>query len=151
MQHTTNLEPGEDRVILFDGVCNLCNSSVNFIIDRDRAGVFKFAALQSAAAKPYLTSAGKDERRDAELLQSVVLYEKGVLYTKSDAALRIARQLDGAWPIFYVFMVMPRFIRDSAYDVIARNRYRWFGKRDACRMPAAGLRQRFLDSEAAGS
>ncbi|MEM8485291.1 MAG: thiol-disulfide oxidoreductase DCC family protein [Bacteroidota bacterium] len=145
MQYSANTHPMEDRVILFDGVCNLCNSSVNFVIDRDRAGLYKFSALQSAEAKAYLAKAGLNGEVDDELLQSVVLYENGVLYKKSTAALRIARQLDGPWPLLYAFVIAPRFIRDAVYDVIARNRYFWFGQRDACRLPTPELRQRFLD------
>ncbi len=138
------MAPKEDHVILFDGVCNLCNSSVNFIIDRDRAGRFKFAALQSDEAVAYLGITDSLGANDPALLQSVVLYENGRLYTKSTAALRIARHLDGGWPLFYGFIVVPRPIRDAAYDIIARNRYRWFGECDACRLPTPALKQRFL-------
>ncbi len=145
MQHSASSHGLEDHVILFDGVCNLCNSSVNFVIDRDRAGVYKFSALQSDEAKAYLAKAGITGEVDDELLQSVVLFERGVLYKKSTAALRIARQLDGPWPMLYAFMIVPRFIRDAVYDVIARNRYRWFGELEACRLPTPELRQRFLD------
>lgn len=134
-----------EAVILFDGVCNLCNSSINFIIDRDRAGRFKFAALQSPEAAPYVARCDRKAADESDLLQSILLVENGTCYAKSTAALRIARRLDGAWPLLYGFIVIPRFARDFVYDWIARNRYKWFGKQDACRLPTPELRQRFLD------
>lgn len=127
-------------LVLFDGVCNLCNAGVNFIIDRDPAGYYKFAALQSEAAHPYLDPAG----RTAAAPETMLLVEDGHLYRRSDAALRIARHLSGLWPACYVFIVLPRPLRDALYDVIARNRYRWFGQREACRLPTPELRARFL-------
>ncbi len=131
-------------VILFDGVCNLCNSSVNFVIDRDKAGYFKFGALQTPESEPYVAICGRDAADDDDLLQSIVLVEEGKCYTKSTAALKIARRLDSAWPLLYGFIVVPRFIRDFVYDWIAQNRYKWFGKQDSCRLPTPELRQRFL-------
>ena len=127
--------------ILFDGVCNLCNSSVNFIIDRDR-GAFKFASLQSSEAQNLLQKSGIDSRK----LESIVLVENDAVYNKSTAALRIAGYLKGLWPVAKVFLILPRVIRDFLYDIIARNRYKWFGKQDACRIPTPELRHRFLDS-----
>lgn len=124
-------------VILFDGVCNLCNGAVTFIIDRDPEGHFAFAPLQSEVALELL---GKQ----AESLESIVLVENGVRYTESTAALRIARNLRGPWPLLYSFIVVPRALRDRVYRLVARNRYRWFGKRDSCRLPTPELRQRFL-------
>jgi predicted DCC family thiol-disulfide oxidoreductase YuxK len=132
--------PSGTAVVLFDGVCNLCNASVNFIIDRDPAGHFKFAALQSEAASGMLAPCGPS----GEALSSVVLLEEGRCYERSAAALRIARRLSGAWPLLYAFVVVPRPLRDAVYDWVARNRYRWFGKRDACRLPTPELRARFL-------
>ena len=127
-------------LVLFDGVCNLCNNSVNFIIDRDPTAYFKFAALQDDAVKPLLT------RYDlsSEYLDSLVLIEAGQCYRHSTAALRIARKLTGGWPLFYVFIALPRPVRDVVYSWIARNRYRFFGKRDTCRIPTPELRARFL-------
>ncbi len=127
-------------LVLFDGVCNLCNSSVNFIIDRDPNAYFKFAALQDEAVKPLLTR----YELSLDYIDSVVLIEDGVCYRESTASLRVARRLTGGWPLFYVFMIVPRPLRDVAYGWIARNRYRWFGKRDACRIPTPELRARFL-------
>jgi len=130
----------EMAIIFFDGVCNLCNSSVNFIIDRDSQGVFKFAALQSESAAQKL----KDFPVDLKQLDSIVLLHNSRIYTKSSAALRIAKTLGGIWSLFWVFWVVPKPIRDLAYDVIANNRYRWFGKRDVCRVPTPELKSRFL-------
>ncbi len=123
--------------VLFDGVCNLCNASVNFVIDRDKRSYFKFAPLQSEAAK----ALGETVTGDPD---SIVLIENGKRHDKSGAALRIARRLNGAWPLLFLFIIVPPFIRDSVYRYIARNRYKWFGKADACRMPTPELKARFL-------
>lgn len=128
-------------VILFDGVCNLCNGAVNFIIDRDPKGHFHFTALQQEAGRQILKSFGLDP----EKLNTIILYENGELYEKSTAALRIARHLSGLWPACYAFIIVPRFIRDAVYNWIAKNRYKWFGKRETCRMPEPGVKERFLD------
>lgn len=126
--------------VLFDGVCNLCNASVLFVIDRDPGGRFRFAPLQSDEGRAVLREhgfAGGD-------LSSVVLVERGRVYTRSAAALRIARRLTGAWPLLYALVAVPRPLRDAVYDWVARNRYRWFGREAACRMPTPELRRRFL-------
>ena len=134
----TELKP-EKPVILFDGVCNLCNASVNFVIDRDPEGLFRFAPLQSdyATGIVELHNIGKG-------LDTIVLLEDGKVYDRSTAALRIARRLKGPWPVLYLGMVIPRFFRDGVYRFIARNRYRWFGQTDQCRVPTADLQARFL-------
>ncbi|MEO1054157.1 MAG: thiol-disulfide oxidoreductase DCC family protein [Bacteroidota bacterium] len=132
----------KNDVILFDGVCNLCNSSVNFVIDRDKGRYFKFAALQSEAGQELLSSLGQP----TENFDSIVLVSNGKIYKKSRAALEVARKLRGLWPLLYVFMIVPWFIRNPIYDLIAKNRYRWFGKSNECRMPTPELKQRFLDS-----
>lgn len=129
-----------ERVILFDGVCNFCNASVNFVIDRDPKFLFKFAALQSEFGKEKLTQAGLN----AEEYTSVVLIEDGKVYTRSTAALRVARQLSGLWPLLYGFIVVPPFLRNWVYDIIARNRYTWFGKSENCRLPSPEERTRFI-------
>ena len=129
------------QVILFDGVCNLCNSSVNFVIDRDSKRKFRFAALQSKFGEELKQELGRDLDLD-----SVLLYRNSRLLDKSDAALEIARQLSGLWPILYVFKIVPKFIRDKVYDFIARNRYRWFGKEESCRIPTPELRSLFVES-----
>lgn len=130
----------EDKIVLFDGVCNLCDNSVKFIIKRDKKGIFKMASLQSEVGKQLQEKYGQDTSK----VDSVMLIENGKLYTKSTAALRIAKNLDGAWKLFIVFMVIPSFIRDIFYDFIAKNRYKWFGKHDACMIPDKSIKSRFL-------
>lgn len=126
--------------MLFDGVCNLCNSSVQFILNHDKEEAFRFASLQSEEAQEVL---GQFEDKPNDL-SSVVLLENGTLYTRSTAALRVTRRLSGAWPLLYAFIIVPRPIRDTVYDWIARNRYRWFGKKDQCMIPSPDLKSRFL-------
>ena len=127
-------------IILFDGVCNFCNSSVNFIIERDTAGYFKFAPLQSEIGEKLLAENGVDKVET----DSVVLIEDGKVYTHSTAALRVAQRLDGAWRWFYYFIFVPRPIRDAAYKLFAKYRYRLFGKKDECMLPSPEIRARFL-------
>ena len=128
-------------VVLFDGVCNLCNGSVRFVIERDPHKHFQFAPLQSETATTLIG-------RTADPLampDSIVLVDDGRLYVRSTAALRIARRLRFPWPILWVFMAVPRPLRDWVYDVIARHRYGWFGKRDTCMVPTKEIRDRFLE------
>jgi predicted DCC family thiol-disulfide oxidoreductase YuxK len=126
-------------VLLFDGVCTLCNGFVRFVIERDPAGRFRFAPLQSDAAGRLLGNAPQP-RPD-----SLVLVEDGRVFTRSTAALRVARGLRFPWPLAYVFVAVPRPLRDWVYDAVARNRYRWFGRREVCMVPPPELRSRFLD------
>jgi predicted DCC family thiol-disulfide oxidoreductase YuxK len=130
---------GEFPRILFDGVCNLCNGFVRFVIARDQGAHFRFGALSSAAAQDALRAAGVREQPD-----SIVLIENGQAYFRSDAALRIARRLTFPWRLASGLVIVPRFIRDRVYDFIAARRYRWFGKRESCMVPTAELRARFL-------
>jgi predicted DCC family thiol-disulfide oxidoreductase YuxK len=134
------MNTSEHSILLFDGVCNLCNSSVQFIVKRDEDAVFRFASLQSEEAQELLNSF-EDKPSD---LSSVLLVEDGKLYARSTAALRAARRLSGAWPLLYGFIIIPRPIRDLVYNWIARNRYRWFGKKDQCMIPSPELKARFL-------
>ena len=127
-------------IILFDGVCNLCNGAVNFVIKRDPGNVFKFTPLQEKQGVLLL----KKHAIDAQELDSIVLVENKKVYTKSSAALRIARKLSNLWPLFFVLLIIPRFIRDGVYDFIAKNRYKWFGKKEQCIIPTPGLREKFL-------
>ncbi len=127
-------------VVLFDGVCNVCNGAVNFILERDPGGYFRFAALQSEAARPLLAAA----RLPATFLDNIVLVEDGACYARSTAALRIVRRLAWPWPLLYAAVIVPRPVRDFVYDWIAKNRYRWFGRRETCRLPAPAERERFL-------
>lgn len=135
---------GKDKkdLILFDGVCNLCNGFVNFVLDRDHEQRFIFGSLQSDKSKSIL----KKYNYDPKALNSVIVITgSGKLLNKSDAALHIARQLPG-WKLLYAFKIFPRFLRNAIYNFIATNRYRWFGRQDQCRMPSAELKQRFLDA-----
>jgi predicted DCC family thiol-disulfide oxidoreductase YuxK len=127
-------------ILLFDGVCNLCDASVQRVIKADRADLFRFASLQSEAAQELLRQSDLSE----DHLKSVVLYHQDRFYTHSDAVLESARLLGGAWSLLYVFKIIPRFIRDGIYNWIARNRYRWFGKKDQCMIPTPELKSRFL-------
>jgi predicted DCC family thiol-disulfide oxidoreductase YuxK len=127
-------------VVLFDGVCNLCNATVVFIIQRDAAARFRFASLQSDAARTLLAGLAAP----SDLPDSIVLIEDGRLFTRSSAILRIAKGLRFPWPLAYAFMIIPRPLRDWVYSLIAARRYRWFGKRETCMVPTAELRQRFL-------
>ncbi len=127
-------------IILFDGVCNLCNGAVNFVIKRDPGNVFKFTPLQEKQGVLLL----KKHAIDAQELDSIVLVENKKVYTKSSAALRIARKLSGLWPLFFVLLIIPRFIRDGVYDFIAKNRYKWFGKKEQCMIPTPGFKEKFL-------
>jgi predicted DCC family thiol-disulfide oxidoreductase YuxK len=128
-------------IVLFDGVCNFCNSSINFIIDRDSGNTFRFAALQSDKGRALLLEHSVE---DTSSLDSVVLIKNKKIYKKSAAALEIVRDLDGLWPLLYIFKLLPSFILNILYDAIARNRYRLFGKADTCRIPTPQLKQKFL-------
>jgi len=141
----SSTSPGvsEHPVVLFDGVCNLCNGAVNFIIDRDPDGYFRFAPLQSDVAEQHLA----DTDAAGATLDTIVLVEDGDAYVRSTAALRIARRLSGPWPLLYAAMVVPRPVRDAVYDWVAEHRYDWFGKRDQCRVPTPDLKDRFLEYE----
>ena len=128
------------RVILFDGECNFCDSSVQFIIKRDPYAHFHFASLQSEIGTVLTKKYSIPEDVD-----SLVLIEKNKAYTKSDAALRIAKKLDGLWHLLFIFILVPRPIRDGVYNYIAKNRYKWFGKKElACSLPSPDVRKRFL-------
>lgn len=127
------------RIILFDGECNFCDQSVQFIIKRDPKGYFKFTSLQSEIGKESLNkyNAPKD-------IDSFVLIEDNSCYVKSSAALRVCKKLRGAWKLLYVFLVLPKNFRDFFYEIIAKNRYKWFGKKESCRIPSPEERKRFL-------
>lgn len=128
-------------LVLFDGVCNLCNAVVRFVIPRDPRGHFQFATLTSdAAARALATEPGARQLPD-----SVILVEDGRVFTRSDAALRILRRLTFPWSLVYGLIVLPKGLRDHVYDAIARRRYRWFGRRDQCMIPGPSIRSRFLD------
>lgn len=128
-------------IVFFDGVCNLCNNSVKFIIKRDKYKRFLYASLQSDAARDILLQF-KILNSD---LDSIILVENGKLYQKSTAILKIVKQLNGFWKLHYIFIIIPKFIRDFIYEIIAKNRYKWFGKRETCMLPTGDMKLRFLE------
>lgn len=138
--HSDVVTPGGRQIILFDGVCNLCNGFVQFVIARDARHVFKFGSLQSEGARNLLKQFGSEHLG----LTSIVLLDDQGIAIESDAVLKIARELRGMWSLFYVFMIVPKFVRDGAYRIVARRRYRFFGKRDSCMIPAPELMDRFI-------
>ncbi len=131
----------EHRIILFDGVCQFCNSVVHFVIRNDKRQLFRFAPLQSAAGSQLL----KKFDLSTEKFDSFILIEGDQVYTKSTAAIRVLKQLPFPFAAAVVFTIVPLFLRNAVYDVVAHNRYRWFGKRDACMIPNPDVRSRFLD------
>jgi predicted DCC family thiol-disulfide oxidoreductase YuxK len=129
-----------DLVLLFDGVCNLCNGLVQFVIKRDPAAKIRFAALQSMQGRTFM----KKLKLPVQELETLVLVKDGKALTKSGGALTLLRELGGFWSLFYVFMVIPRPIRDWVYDLIAKSRYSIFGRTEACMIPTPDLKSRFL-------
>ena len=130
----------EYKIILFDGVCNLCNSSVNFVIKRDTKNQFKFAALQSDIGASLIEKYGIDSSKT----DSIILIDNNKAYIKSTAALRVAKYLNKGYPLLYGFMIVPKFVRNWVYDIVARNRYKWYGKKDSCMIPTPELKEKFL-------
>jgi predicted DCC family thiol-disulfide oxidoreductase YuxK len=130
----------QQPVILFDGVCNFCNGAVNFVIKRDKAARIQFAPLQSEKGRLFARQFGFN----AEELKTFIFIEDNRFYTKSTAALKVCRYLGGLWPLCYGLMIVPKFIRNAVYDLLAKNRYKWFGKRDSCMMPTPEIRTRFI-------
>lgn len=127
-------------IILFDGVCNFCNSAVNFVIKRNAKANILFAPMQSEAGQKIL----KQYELPADDMQSFVFIDNGKAYQRSTAALKVCRYLRGLWPLCYGLIIVPRVIRDSAYNWVAKNRYKWFGVRQECMIPSPELKQRFL-------
>jgi len=136
----TDLQQPPHPVIFFDGVCNLCTGSVQFIIKHDPKQYFRFASLQSELGQQFLQQNGLS----ADTFDSFIVWENGKYHTESTAALRVARKLSGLWPGLYVFILLPAFIRNSVYRLVARNRYRWFGKKETCWVPTAELNGLFI-------
>ena len=128
------------KVILFDGVCNLCNGAINFVIKKDSKNIFKFATLQSEIGQSLLSKFNIDTSK----IDSMILIDGEKCYIKSSAALRIAKYLSGGYPLLYLFIVIPTFIRNSAYEYVAKNRYKWFGKKESCMIPTPELKAKFL-------
>lgn len=130
-------------IIFFDGYCNLCSSSVQFIIQRDPHQQFRFASLQSNFAKKILPQFNISITHS----NTVILLHNGNIYTRSTAALKIAKKLTGAWSYMYAFIIVPTFIRDFFYNFIAKNRYSWFGKKEACWIPTTALKALFIEND----
>ncbi len=129
-----------ETIVLFDGVCNLCNGSVQFLLRRDRRRRFRFAALQSAAGRALLEQYGLS----TQTLETIVVLEGGQARVRSDAALHLARRLPWPWPALAVFRILPRPLRDALYSFVARHRYRWFGRTESCMLPTPDVADRFL-------
>ncbi|MEO7530686.1 MAG: thiol-disulfide oxidoreductase DCC family protein [Sediminibacterium sp.] len=128
-------------IIFFDGICNLCTGSVQFVIKHDSAHNFRFASLQSEVGQQLLLR----YNLPTDQFGSFILFEEGTVYTKSSAALRVAKKLKGVWPALYVFMIVPTFIRNGVYNWVAKNRYNWFGKKEECWMPTPELKSLFIE------
>ena len=143
MGANTQIKPDKEQaIIFFDGVCNLCNGAVQFIIKRDHHTYFKFAPLQSSKALEVLPHHGVNTSE----LESILLLENGRLIKKSSAALTICKGLSGVWPLLYILKIVPSPIRDFFYDWIAKNRYQWFGKKDECMVPTPEINARFIEA-----
>ncbi len=130
------------KILLFDGVCNLCSAWVRLIIPQDPGKQFRFCSLQSPQGQERLRIAGLPENS----LNSVVLLEGSRVFTESTAVLRILKRLAWLWPLFYLGILIPPFLRDALYRFVARNRYRWFGKKETCLVPPSDWKERFLDA-----
>ncbi|MBD1261343.1 thiol-disulfide oxidoreductase DCC family protein [Maribacter polysiphoniae] len=130
------------KIVLFDGVCNLCNRSIQFIIRHDKKDEFRFATLQGDLGKQLV----KERHIDTDTVDSIILIEPGVAYyTKSTAALKIGTSFGGAWKLLTVLELIPSSLSDIVYDFVARNRYQWYGKMDACMIPTPELKAKFLE------
>jgi predicted DCC family thiol-disulfide oxidoreductase YuxK len=131
----------EKKIILFDGVCNLCNSSVQFIIRHDKKNHFLFSSLQSEAGQFYLKKFNLSENT----FNSFLLVDDNKMYSRSTGALRVLKYLRNGWQLLYAFIIVPKFIRDGVYNFISKNRYKWFGKKDTCWVPTPELKSKFWD------
>lgn len=133
-------KPDQHPVIFFDGMCNLCSSTVRFVIKNDPGALFRFASLQSESGQQMLSTF----KLPGSHFNSFILLQNGQIYTKSTGALIVARQLSGGWKWMSVLLIIPRFIRDGVYGFISNNRYKWFGKKTSCWLPTPALKQRFI-------
>ena len=135
------MENSNNKIVLFDGVCNLCNSSVQFIIKHDKKKQFLFASLQGKFGQEVL----KKNNFSTESLNTLILIEGDKIFTRSTGVLRMLKHLGGRWSLLYGFIIFPAFIRDAVYNWVSKNRYKLFGKKDECMIPAKELKERFLD------
>jgi len=126
-------------IVFFDGVCNLCQGSVRYLIKHDKKGVLKFASLQGNYAKDFVNET------KIQSMQSILFFDGKILYKKSTAVLKLSRLLGGWYQLLLLGYILPRFVRDWLYNIVAKNRYRWFGKKDQCMLPSKGFENRFLD------
>ncbi len=133
--------PVGKKIILFDGVCNLCNSSVQFVIRHDKRHQFIFGSFQGNAGQEFLQRFNLPSGN----FNSFMLLDDEKLYTESTAALKVCKHLGGIWSLLYGFIIVPKFIRDGIYRIIAKNRYKWFGKEETCWVPTKALKEKFLD------
>ncbi|MGE5108637.1 MAG: thiol-disulfide oxidoreductase DCC family protein [Sphingobacteriales bacterium] len=129
------------KIILFDGVCNLCSSSVQFVLKRDKKNQFLFGSLQGNYGQQIL----KENNLSSDIFNSFILLEEGKIYTRSTGALRMLKHLGGGWSLLYSFIIVPKFIRDAVYNFISRKRYKWFGKKEECWLPKPEWKKKFLD------
>jgi predicted DCC family thiol-disulfide oxidoreductase YuxK len=127
-------------VIYFDGVCNLCTGTVQFVLKRDKRKIFRFASLQGEGGRKMLNA----QNLPAQHYQTFILEEGGKIFTRSTAALKVFKLLGGAWSLLYIFMIIPAFLRDAVYNFISYNRYRWFGKKEECWLPSPEWENRFI-------
>ncbi|WP_294819348.1 thiol-disulfide oxidoreductase DCC family protein [uncultured Flavobacterium sp.] len=133
--------PKDKKIILFDGICNLCDATVQFIIKRDKKDVFRFVALQSALGQEIIGHIGLDISKT----DSIILYEPGhAYYYKADAAIKIAKQLGGVFPLMGAFSILPKWLSNKVYDYVAKNRYKWYGKKNECMIPTPEMKAKFL-------
>ncbi|MCW5519370.1 thiol-disulfide oxidoreductase DCC family protein [Aureitalea sp. L0-47] len=133
-------EAENHKIVLFDGVCNLCNGAVIFMIGKDKDDRFRFTSLQEETGRTIIKQYGIDTKK----IDSIILIDNGKAYVKSTAALRIALYLKGMWPLLHGFLIFPKFIRDFVYDIIAKYRYKWFGKKESCMIPTPELKNKFI-------
>lgn len=136
----SDINPLRNPVILFDGVCNLCNRTVQFVIKRDKRNIFRFAALQSEAGQQIL----QNYKQDASDFSSFILFTDDVIYTKSTAALMVAKKLGSPWSLLYSLIIIPAFIRNSIYSFIAKRRYQWFGRTETCQLSDKAINSFFF-------
>lgn len=134
------MSTGDKPILLFDGFCNLCNSSVQFFLKHEKTNDFRFTSLQSDTGKALL----KKYNIDPKVTDSLVLIHNNKAYIKSSAALKATAYMKGLYPLLQAFLIIPAFIRNSVYDFIARNRYKWYGKSESCMIPDPSLTQRFI-------
>lgn len=137
-----NSLPKNTQIILFDGVCNLCSGAIQFVIKRDKNKIFRYTSLQSELGRQLL----KERKIDPKKTDSIILIQPNIAYyIKSSAALQASKKLNGFYPLLSIFLIIPRHIRDWIYDFIAKNRYKWFGKKETCWIPTPELKELFLD------